>query len=165
MLWHFFFFFFFDTSLISLFNTYTKEKISDSEIKLHIINSNCLFFYLFLSELQLVVYYLVLHSKSDSKAPFSRATTPKCQGGHYSLPWIGPLYPCSVPYNAVLSKKVSSTFFFFFFFFFFWVFGTSQWNTVFSTKLELKSLCPFLNTIFFFFSFDSKLIFVFYGTK
>ena len=31
--------------------------------------------------------------KSNSKAPFSIATTPRCRGGHYSFPWIAPLYP------------------------------------------------------------------------
>ena len=31
----------------------------------------------------------------DPKAPFSIATTPRCRGGHYSLPWIGPLYSLS----------------------------------------------------------------------
>ena len=53
--------------------------------------------------------------KGDPKAPFSIATTPRCRGGHYSIPWIVPLYPCSWPYNAVLSKAASSTIF--------WVFG------------------------------------------
>ena len=31
--------------------------------------------------------------KGDPKAPFSRATTPRCRGGRYSFPWIAPLYP------------------------------------------------------------------------
>ena len=31
--------------------------------------------------------------ESEPKAPFSIATTPRCKGGHYSLPWIAPLYP------------------------------------------------------------------------
>ena len=30
--------------------------------------------------------------EDDQKAPFSIATTPKCRGGHYSFPWIAPLY-------------------------------------------------------------------------
>ncbi len=29
----------------------------------------------------------------EPKAPFSIATTPGCLGGHYSFPWIRPLYP------------------------------------------------------------------------
>ena len=45
------------------------------------------------------------------KAPFSEVTTPRCRGGHYSFPWIAPLYPWYVPYIAVLSKEVSSTIF------------------------------------------------------
>ena len=38
--------------------------------------------------------------EGDSKAPFSIATTPRCRGGHYSFPWIAPLYPQYIPYNA-----------------------------------------------------------------
>ena len=49
--------------------------------------------------------------KGDSKAPFSIATTPRGRGERYSFPWISPLYPLSVPYNAVLSKGASSTIF------------------------------------------------------
>ena len=29
---------------------------------------------------------------SDPKAPFLIATTPMCRGGHYSFPWMAPLY-------------------------------------------------------------------------
>ena len=39
--------------------------------------------------------------EGDLKVPFSVATTPKCKGGCYSIPWIAPLYPWSLPYNAV----------------------------------------------------------------
>ena len=35
-----------------------------------------------------------------SKAPFLIATTPRCRGGHYSFPWIAPLYPLNAPYDA-----------------------------------------------------------------
>ena len=38
--------------------------------------------------------------EGDSKAPFSIATTPKCSGERYSIPWMAPLYPSSLPYNA-----------------------------------------------------------------
>ena len=31
--------------------------------------------------------------EGKSKAPFSIATTPRCKGGRYSIPWIVPLYP------------------------------------------------------------------------
>ena len=31
--------------------------------------------------------------KGYSKAPFSMATTLRCKGGCYSIPWIAPLYP------------------------------------------------------------------------
>ena len=38
--------------------------------------------------------------EGDPNAPFSIATTPRCRGGRYSIPWIAPLYPWTVPYNA-----------------------------------------------------------------
>ena len=37
---------------------------------------------------------------SDPKAPFSVATTRRCRGGPYSIPWIAPLYHWSTSYNA-----------------------------------------------------------------
>ena len=54
--------------------------------------------------LPLIIYIskvkLLTLVKGDPKAPFSIATTPKCSGGCYSIPWIAPLYPWSLPYNA-----------------------------------------------------------------
>ena len=38
--------------------------------------------------------------ESDPKAPFLIATTPKRRERHYSFPWMAPLYPWCVPYNA-----------------------------------------------------------------
>ena len=38
--------------------------------------------------------------KDGLKAPFSIATTPRWRGRHHSIPWIAPLYPWSLPYNA-----------------------------------------------------------------
>ena len=38
--------------------------------------------------------------EGDPKAPFSSATTPRCRGERYSIPWIAPPYPWSLPYNA-----------------------------------------------------------------
>ena len=44
---------------------------------------------------------LVTLVEDDPKAPFWIATTLSCRGGgHYSIPWIAPLYPWSLPYNA-----------------------------------------------------------------
>ena len=39
------------------------------------------------------------HVEGDQKASFSITTTPRCRGGRYSFPWIGPLYPW-YPYIA-----------------------------------------------------------------
>ena len=38
--------------------------------------------------------------EGDPKARLSIATTPRCRGKRYSIPWIAPLYPWTVPYNA-----------------------------------------------------------------
>ena len=35
--------------------------------------------------------------EGDPKAPFSIATTPRCRGGRYSIPWIA-----SLPLNRTL---------------------------------------------------------------
>ena len=39
-------------------------------------------------------------SQERPEGYFSIATTPRCREGHYSFPWIAPLYPRSIPYNA-----------------------------------------------------------------
>ena len=40
-----------------------------------------------------IVVKLATIVEGDPKAPFSIATTPRCRGGRYSIPWIAPLYP------------------------------------------------------------------------
>ena len=54
---------------------------------------NLLYIYIYKVKLATVV-------EGDLKAPISIATTPRCRGGHYSFPWIAPLYPWYVPYIA-----------------------------------------------------------------
>ena len=44
--------------------------------------------------------------EGDPRAPFSIATTLRCRLGRYSIPWIAPLYPWSLP--IVLSAKKGS---------------------------------------------------------
>ena len=71
--------------------------------------------------------------EGDLKAPFSIATTPRYRGGRYSISYIALLTPWYVPYNAVLSKEVSSTIF--------KVFGiTRPW-------IEPRSPGPLANTL------------------
>ena len=53
-------------------------------------NKSCLWY-------TIVQYFL---KEGDPKFPFSKATTPRCRGGRNSFPWITPLYPWYVPYNA-----------------------------------------------------------------
>ena len=47
--------------------------------------------------------------KDDPKAPFSIATTPRCWKGRYSISWIAPLYPWSVPYKDETDSISHST--------------------------------------------------------
>ena len=37
---------------------------------------------------------------TDSKAPLSIATTPRCRRGYYSIPWFAPIYPWFLLYSA-----------------------------------------------------------------
>ena len=72
--------------------------------------------------------------EGDLKAPFSIATTPRCRGGHYSIPWIASLYSWSLPYNAeFLAQRYQVTFF--------WVFGMTQ------PGIEPQSPEPLVNTL------------------
>ena len=48
----------------------------------------------------LKVKLVTLVEKGDLKAPFSTATTRRCREGRYSIPWIAPFYPWSLPYSA-----------------------------------------------------------------
>ena len=43
--------------------------------------------------------------EGDPKVHFSIAATPRCRGGYYYFPWIVPLYPWSLPYNAECWEK------------------------------------------------------------
>ena len=52
------------------------------------------------TDTQIYLYKLVTFVESDTRAPFSIATTPRCRGGRYSFLWMAPLYPLSLPYNA-----------------------------------------------------------------
>ena len=45
-------------------------------------------------------FFLANTVEGDPNAPFSIATTPRCQGGRYSFPKIAPLYPWPLPYNT-----------------------------------------------------------------
>ena len=51
-------------------------------------------------EQQTVKLKLAALVEGDPKAPFSIATTPRYRRGLYFFPWIAPLYPWSLPYNA-----------------------------------------------------------------
>ena len=47
-----------------------------------------------------ILVKLVTFVEGDLRAPFSIATTPRCRGGRYPIPWIAPLYRWSLTYNA-----------------------------------------------------------------
>ena len=62
------------------------------------INHNCN-----LKEVQMLLYNqnkLATLVKGNPKAPFSIATIPGYRRGPYSIPWIAPLSPWFLPYNA-----------------------------------------------------------------
>ena len=48
---------------------------------------------------------LAIIVEGDQKAPFSIATTLRCSGGHYSFPWIAPLYHWYIPYIAECQER------------------------------------------------------------
>ena len=54
----------------------------------------------FVCILALNMLLLAIVVEGDQKAPFLTASTPRCWGGRYSFPWIDPLYPWYLPYNA-----------------------------------------------------------------
>ena len=66
--------------------------------------------FIFFIYIYIYIYKLATLVNGDQKAPFSIATTLRCRRGHYSSPWIAPLYPliCTL-YCWVLSKEVSGT--------------------------------------------------------
>ena len=75
---------------------------------IHPISSEATLYVLEKSSFIFKIFKLATVVEGGPKAPFSIATTPRCQGVWYSIPWIAPLYPWSIPYNAVLSKAASS---------------------------------------------------------
>ena len=70
----------------------------------------------------------------NRKAPFSLANWLRCKGECYTFPWITPLYPWHIPYNAVLSKEASRTIF--------WVFDMIR------PGIEPRSPEPLANTLY-----------------
>ena len=72
-----------------------------------------------------VLNYILV--ESNLKAPFSIAIILRCMGGHYPIPWIAPLYPWYVPYNAEYQVP-------------FWVFGMTR------TGIEPQSPRSLVNT-------------------
>ena len=67
-------------------------------IRLHGTVFDLWYIYIYISKIKLATV-----DKGDQKAPFSVATILRCRGGHYSFPWITPLYPRYVPY--IMSVK------------------------------------------------------------
>ena len=65
--------------------------------------------------------FLVTVVEGDLKALFSIATTPRCRGGRYSIPWIASLY--TDPRLIMLSVKQGGIKYHF------WVFGMTRPGT------------------------------------
>ena len=87
--------------------------------------------------------------EGNPKAPFSIATTPMFKGGHYSFPWIAPLYPDT--YLIMLSIKQGDIKYYFLTL---WYNSTWDWTPVFwaigehstTRSLELSSSCRAIST-------------------
>ena len=80
----------------------TKER--DMKEKLIVITNIYIYIYIYIKA-TIVKGKLATVVEGDPKAPFLISTTPRCSGGHYSFPWISPLYPWYVPYNTECSVK------------------------------------------------------------
>ena len=74
-------------------------------------NHELLYIYIYIYiyiDIDIVVYDWVSNCQSKvgnlswgwPEGSFSIATTLRCRGGHYFIPWIGPLYSWYIPYNA-----------------------------------------------------------------
>ena len=88
------------------------------------------FIYLWKSICTIYKVKLATLAVGDPKAPFSIATTQRCTGGRYSFPWIAPLYPWNVPYQARRHQVL-----------FFLVFGMTR------PRIELRSPVPLANIL------------------
>ena len=77
---------------------------------------------------------IYISKEGNPKAPFSIATTPRCWGGCYFFPWIAPLYPWFLPYNAECWARKHQVLFF-------WVFGMTR------LRIEPLSHAPLVNTL------------------
>ena len=137
----------FDVEVFLLIKSFAINDASSESYQCDFLN----FFFLILQDsipsyqvLWMIIYiyiYIYIYIKvnlatlveSDPKAPFSIATTPWCRRRRYSIPWIAPLYPWSLPYSAVLSKVAASTIF--------WVFGMTR------RRIETRSPGPLANTL------------------
>ena len=88
--------------------------------------------------------------EGDPKAPFSIATTPRCRGGRYYFPWIAPLYPWSLPYNAECQAKYH--------FMSLWYVSTWDWIPVFQTVGGYSTHYTNYNYFIIFIHFHSYMI-------
>ena len=57
-------------------------------IHTYILNTGCL---------KIVKVKFATLIEGNPKDPFSIDTTPRCRGRRYSIPWVSPLYPWSLP--------------------------------------------------------------------
>ena len=77
-----------------------------------------------LIQYRLNVSKLVTLVEGDPKAPFSIATTLRCRGRCYSIPWFAPLYTWFLPYKSVKQGAIK------YYFFSLWYDSTWDWTQV-----------------------------------
>ena len=89
---------------------YLNECKQITDITLLLLRSNTWRHLTVRKQMISLVKKLVTLVEGDPKTPFSIATTPRCRGGCYFIPWIVSLYPWSLPYLTVWIKKSSGSF-------------------------------------------------------
>ena len=60
----------------------------------------CIYIYIYIYIHIIIKVKLLTIVWGNLKAPFSISTTPRCRREYYFFPWIAPLYPWYIPYNA-----------------------------------------------------------------
>ena len=74
---------------------YSTLIVFEPRLDIYINMCVCILIYIYIS-IYINIYHISKFAtivEGDPKAPFSIATTPRCRGGRYSIPWIAPLYP------------------------------------------------------------------------
>ena len=70
-----------------------NDKEKKKSLPYRVSNYKIALFCIYIQQEILIIVKLPTVVEGDPKAPFPIATTLRCKKGHYSIPWIAPLYP------------------------------------------------------------------------